>query len=356
MDRACAPGRPGVTLRVQPATEIMAARPNAEPGKAGTGELQLPLAQGPRAHKEQGAAHHAQTLPRKRRSSSATPNEAEIRRSAKNPRGRPRRSLKHKGDFRLASGFGLFPWPQESPRLDSRFGGAGQGAAMRVLLVEDDYPTAQAMELMMRSHGLNVYMTDLGEEAIELVVKWYHYDVLLLDICLPDMSGYEVLRSWRANGVTTPVLVVTGSPDMEAKAYECGADGFYAKPNCFRALVPGIFAAVRKASGNPALVTIGRLRVDTAAKRAMMGKAPLFLTDDEYRALELMALRRGCSVDIPELYAYLFAGVRAEGRGERIEEAMRTLMLKLRLASGGRDYIRAGWPGIYCWANDLERG
>jgi len=225
---------------------------------------------------------------------------------------------------------------------------------MRVLLVEDDYPTAQSMELMMRSHGLNVYMTDLGEEAIELVVKWYHYDVLLLDICLPDMSGYEVLRTWRASGITTPVLVVTGSPDMEAKAYECGADGFYAKPNCFRALVPGIFAAVRKASDNPALVTIGRLRVDTEAKRAVMGKAPLFLTDDEYGALELMALRRGRSVYASELNAYLFAGVMAEGRGERIEKAMRTLMLKLRLASGGRDYIRPGWPGIYCWAHDIE--
>jgi two-component system cell cycle response regulator CtrA len=225
---------------------------------------------------------------------------------------------------------------------------------MRVLMVEDDYPTAQALELMMRSHGLNVYITDLGEEAIELVVKCYRYDVLLLDICLPDMSGCEVLRTWRANGITTPVLVVTGSPDMEAEAYECGADGFYAKPFCFRALVPGIFAAARKASDNPALVTIGKLRVDTEAKRAVMGKAPLFLTDEEYRALELMALRRGSSVDIPELYAYLFAGVRAEGRGERIEEAMRTLMLKLRLASGGRDYIRPGWPGIYCWANGLD--
>jgi len=193
-------------------------------------------------------------------------------------------------------------------------------------------------------------MTDLGEEAIELVVKWYRYDLLLLDICLPDMSGYEVLRTWRASGVTTPVLVVTGSGDMEAKAYEYGADGFYAQPFYRDTLVPGMFAAVRKASDNPALVTIGKLRVDTEAKRAVMGKALLFLTDDEYRALELMAFRRGSSVDIRELNAYLFAGLKRGRAGAN--------GLKRRCAPSCSS---CGWPlaavnisgqpgrGFYCW-------
>ena len=102
---------------------------------------------------------------------------------------------------------------------------------MRILMVEDDEAVATAMRLMLAGEGMNVYETDLGEEAIELVVKWYRYDLLLLDISLPDMSGLQVLRKWRAAGVTTPVLVVAAATDREiALAFEGGADGFIAKP------------------------------------------------------------------------------------------------------------------------------
>jgi two-component system, cell cycle response regulator CtrA len=246
-------------------------------------------------------------------------------------------------DATLAAGIG-------APRILLRRRGR---TAMRVLLVEDDYATAQSMELMMRSEGINVYMTDLGEEAVELP-QLYNYDVVLLDICLPDMSGYQVLRAWRAAGVTTPVLVVTGAADDEAHAYEHGADGFYAKPFHKDELVSGMFTAVRKASGNPALVTIGKLRVDTEAKRAMMGKARLFISGLEYRALELMALSRGRAVNVVELGDYAFASARTEERDEQMDKVMRTLMLKLRLASDGREYIWSGWPGIYYWARGTE--
>jgi two-component system cell cycle response regulator CtrA len=226
---------------------------------------------------------------------------------------------------------------------------------MRVLLVEDDAATAQSMELMMRIEGMRVYVTDLGEEAIDLV-QLYDYDVLLLDLNLPDMSGYQVLREWRAKGVTTPVLVVSGLGEREvAEAREHGADGCCAKPFHKDELMLGIFGVVRKACGNPMPVKIGKLRVDIEARRARMGKAPLFLTDDEYRALELMALRRGVSLHLSELGRYLFGGL-GEGRAAELKEVMRTLRLKLRLASGGREYIRPGQPGIYCWASDVEGG
>ena len=80
---------------------------------------------------------------------------------------------------------------------------------MRVLLIEDDAATAQSIELMLKSESFNVYATDLGEEGIDLG-KLYDYDIILLDLNLPDMSGYEVLRSLRVTKIKTPILILPG--------------------------------------------------------------------------------------------------------------------------------------------------
>src|SRR5271169_2608608 len=87
---------------------------------------------------------------------------------------------------------------------------------MRVLLIEDDAATAQSIELMLKSEAFNVYVTDLGEEGIDLG-KLYDYDIILLDLNLPDMSGFEVLRSLRLAKVKTPILILTGLAGIEDK-------------------------------------------------------------------------------------------------------------------------------------------
>ena len=87
---------------------------------------------------------------------------------------------------------------------------------MRVLIVEDDRSVAQSLELMLKSEGFNPYSTDLGHEAVELA-KIYDYDVVLLDLNLPDMSGYDVLRSLRVGKVKTPVLILSGYVGIEDK-------------------------------------------------------------------------------------------------------------------------------------------
>ena len=80
---------------------------------------------------------------------------------------------------------------------------------MRVLLIEDDGATAQSIELMLKSESFNVYTTDLGEEGVDLG-KLYDYDIILLDLNLPDMSGYEVLRTLRVSKIKTPILILSG--------------------------------------------------------------------------------------------------------------------------------------------------
>ena len=82
---------------------------------------------------------------------------------------------------------------------------------MRVLLIEDDSATAQSIELMLKSESFNAYTTDLGEEGVDLG-KLYDYDIILLDLNLPDMSGFEVLRSLRVSKVKTPILILLASP------------------------------------------------------------------------------------------------------------------------------------------------
>ena len=101
---------------------------------------------------------------------------------------------------------------------------------MRVLLIEDDGATAQSIELMLKSESFNVYTTDLGEEGVDLG-KLYDYDIILLDLNLPDMSGFEVLRSLRVSKVKTPILILSGLAGIEdkVKGLGFGADDYMTK-------------------------------------------------------------------------------------------------------------------------------
>jgi two-component system cell cycle response regulator CtrA len=98
---------------------------------------------------------------------------------------------------------------------------------MRVLLVEDDSATAKSIELMLKSEGFVVDCTDLGEDGLE-IGKLYDYDIMLLDLMLPDIDGYEVLRRLRAARVNTPVLILSGlaEPDKKIKGLGFGADDY----------------------------------------------------------------------------------------------------------------------------------
>src|SRR4029078_2970186 len=101
---------------------------------------------------------------------------------------------------------------------------------MRVLLIEDDSATAQSIELMLKSENFNVYITDLGEEGVDLG-KLYDDDIILLDLNLPDMSGYDVLKTLRVAKVKTPILILSGLGGIEDKVRGLGfgADDFMTK-------------------------------------------------------------------------------------------------------------------------------
>ena len=123
---------------------------------------------------------------------------------------------------------------------------------MRVLLVEDDEATAKSLDLMLSSEGYNLYATDLGEEGLDLG-KIYDYDIIILDLNLPDMDGYEVLKKLRLAKVETPILILSGmnEPDDKIKGLCFGADDYLTKPFNKGELIARINAIVRRSKGSP---------------------------------------------------------------------------------------------------------
>ena len=141
---------------------------------------------------------------------------------------------------------------------------------MRVLLIEDDPTTAKAIELMLGAEGFNVYTTDLGEEGLDLG-KLYDYDIICLDLNLPDMHGYDVLKQLRVAKVQTPVLILSGMTRWTARSARCGfgADDYVTKPFHREELVARIHAIVRRSKGHSqSVIRTGKLRSTSMPRRS----------------------------------------------------------------------------------------
>src|SRR5881398_2236997 len=158
---------------------------------------------------------------------------------------------------------------------------------MRVLLIEDDSATAQSIELMLKSESFNVYTTDLGEEGVDLG-KLYDYDIILLDLNLPDMSGYDVLKQLRVSKIKTPILILSGLAGTEdkVKGLGFGADDYLTKPFHKDELVARIHAIVRRSKGHAqSVIETGDLKVNLDDKLAEIGGKRVPLTLKEFQIL-----------------------------------------------------------------------
>ncbi len=219
---------------------------------------------------------------------------------------------------------------------------------MRVLLIEDDSATAQSIELMLKPEAFNVYTTDLGEEGIDLG-KVYDYDIILLDLNLPDMSGFEVLRSLRVSKVKTPTLILSGLAGIEdkVKGFGFGADDYMTKPFHKDELVARIHAIVRRSKGHAqSVVQSGDLLVNLDAKTTEVNGTRVYLTGKEYQVLELLSLRKGMTISKEMFLNHLYGGM-DEPELKIIDVFMCKLRKKLANASGGKNYIETVWGRGY---------
>ncbi|HEY7899741.1 MAG TPA: response regulator transcription factor [Caulobacteraceae bacterium] len=182
---------------------------------------------------------------------------------------------------------------------------------MRVLLIEDDKIIARGVEMTLQSEGFSVYATDLGEEGIDLG-KIYDYDLILLDLNLPDMNGMEVLRTLRMARIDTPVMILSGSQEIESKIKTLGggADDYMTKPFDRHELVARIHAIVRRSKGHAhSIIRTGDIAVDLEGKTVEVKGARVHLTGKEYQMLELLSLRKGVTLTKEMFLNHLYGGM-----------------------------------------------
>jgi two-component system, cell cycle response regulator CtrA len=215
-----------------------------------------------------------------------------------------------------------------------------KGTRMRVLVIEDDTSTARSIELMLKSARFNVYTTDLGEEGIDLG-KIYDYNLIILDLNLPDMSGFELLRSLRISKVKTPTLILSGLADIEdkVKGLGFGADDYMTKPFHKEELVARIHAIVRRSKGHAqSMIESGNLVVNLNTRMVEINGTEVHLTGKEYQILELLLLRKGMTQTKEMLLNHLYGGM-DEPELKIIDVFICKLRKKLAHASGGENYI-----------------
>lgn len=182
---------------------------------------------------------------------------------------------------------------------------------MRVLLVEDDHSAARGITLMLKGGGAVVDQVDLGEEALELV-RHYDYDITILDLMLPDMEGYEVVRRMRAARIEVPVLILSGlsRPQAKIKGLGLGADDFITKPFDKGELLARIQAVVRRSKGfSQPTLRIGALHLNLDSRDVTVSGRQVHLTGKEYAILELLTLRKGMVLTKEAFLNHLYGGM-----------------------------------------------
>ena len=219
---------------------------------------------------------------------------------------------------------------------------------MRILLVEDDPTTARSIEMILTSANYNVYRTDMGEEGIDLA-KLYDYDLIILDLDLPDMHGMEVLRQLRMSRIDTPILILTGSDDTESKlrGFGFGADDYMTKPFHREEMIARIQAIIRRSKGHShSVIRTGNIIVDLDARSVEVNGMPVKLTGKEYQILELFSLRKGTTLTKEMFLNHLYGGM-DEPELKIIDVFICKLRKKLSAALEGENYIETVWGRGY---------
>jgi two-component system cell cycle response regulator CtrA len=219
---------------------------------------------------------------------------------------------------------------------------------MRVLLVEDDPTTQQSIQMMLESASMVVDATDLGEDGLE-IGKLYDYDIIILDLMLPDIDGMEVLRRLRDARVVTPVLILSGLTESEnkVKGLAGGADDYLTKPFNKSELIARIHAIVRRSQGHShSMIETGKLSVNLDARSVEASGQSIHLTGKEYAILELLSLRKGTTLTKEMFLNHLYGGM-DEPELKIIDVFICKLRKKLSTATEGENYIETVWGRGY---------
>ncbi len=219
---------------------------------------------------------------------------------------------------------------------------------MRVLLIEDDKTTARSIELALASEGIVCDTAELGEEGLE-IGKLYEYCLIILDLMLPDIDGYEVLLRLRSAKVKIPILILSGlsGSEQKIKGLGFGADDYLTKPFNRGELIARIQAIVRRSKGHSeSVIRFDKVCVNLDNRTVEVDSKTVHLTSKEYAILELLSMRKGTVLTKEMFLNHLYGGI-DEPELKIIDVFICKLRKKLYDASGGRNYIETVWGRGY---------
>ena len=207
---------------------------------------------------------------------------------------------------------------------------------MRVLLVEDDAVASHGTALILRSKGVTCDQVDTGEGAFDLV-RNHKYEVVLLDLLLPDMDGYEVVRRMRAAAIETPVMIVSGlvRPEARVRGLDLGADEYLTKPFHHAEFFARMQAVIRRSKAYvPPTLRVGSARLNVNSSEVQIGDNKVCLTPKECAILELMFVRKGTLVSKKTFIDHLYGGM--DEPGMKIVDVF-VCKLRRKLSAAGAD-------------------
>jgi two-component system cell cycle response regulator CtrA len=219
---------------------------------------------------------------------------------------------------------------------------------MRALVVEDDPVSAKLIDAALRSEGIINEQAETGEDAIDLA-KHYDFDIVILDLRLPDMEGFDVVRRLRAAKVRTPVLILSGmnETDDKVRGLTTGADDYLTKPFHKSELIARIHAIVRRSKGHSeSVIRTGKLVVNLDTRSVDVDNRRLHVTGKEYSILELLSLRKGTTLTKEMFLDHLYGGI-DEPELKIIDVFICKLRKKIAAATGGSHYIETVWGRGY---------
>jgi DNA-binding response OmpR family regulator len=220
---------------------------------------------------------------------------------------------------------------------------------MRILLVEDERSAARMIANGLRDHSYAVDVASDGEAALQQTAKT-DYDIIVLDVMLPQRSGLEVCRTLRANGSSVPVLMLTARDAVDARiaGLDCGADDYLTKPFHFGELLARVRALGRRRALPilPQRLEVGPLRVDTRTRAVEVHGEPATLTAREYALLEFLCRNSGAVVSREDIAQHVW-----DDQYDPLSNVIDVYVQRLRRKldrGGGPSLIRTHRGAGYC--------
>lgn len=225
----------------------------------------------------------------------------------------------------------------------------------RILIVEDEEKIARFVTLELEHEGYQVEHAADGRTAVDLALE-RDYDLILLDVLLPQLNGMEVLRRVRKHK-DVPVIMVTARDAVMDKVagLDAGADDYLTKPFDRAELLARIQAVVRRSKGHAnSVIRTGDVEVNLDTQTVSVNGETLHLTGKEYGIMELLSLRKGSTLNKDQFLNHLYGGI-DEPELKIIDVFICKLRKKLEKASGGKNYIETVWGRGYVLRDPDEK-